>query len=115
MSNSINNCEIVKSRSLSGKKIFQNSKLLIAITMFIAITAAAQQQPLSQDLLQNKTFGRFLEPDCKVGWVKFTKDAPYKATEIFKQQPELLSLRSDDEMRLMKTSKDVANNNHYRF
>ena len=96
------------------KRVFQNSSKLIAISILIAITATAQQ-PLSQDLLQNKTFGRFLSPDSKQGWIKFRDDAPYIAVEIFQEQPELLGLRSDDEMRFEKMRTDAAGNNHYRF
>src|SRR5215217_1320397 len=95
------------------KKIFLKSKMLLAV-LLTALTATAQQ-PLSQDLLQNKIFGRFLDPDSKEGWMELRNDAPYSATEIFKQQPELIGLKSNDEMKFMKTRTDAAGNVHNRF
>lgn len=99
------------------KTIIQYSKLLLAMMWFISTAARAQQalQPLPQPALQNKTYGRFLFPDSKEGWIKFRDDAPYSATEIFKQQPELLGLRNEDEMRIMITRDDKAGNHHYRY
>ncbi|MCY7410344.1 MAG: M4 family metallopeptidase [Chitinophagales bacterium] len=95
------------------KKIFLKSKILLGI--LIAAGVARAQEPLSQELLQHKTFGRFLKADSKKDWISFKDEAPYNAVEIFKQQPELIGLKSDDQMKLMKTRKDAAGNSHYRF
>jgi len=95
------------------KKIFSNATLMLL--MLLSAIATKAQRPLSQDLLQNKMFGRFLNPASEERWIGIRDDAPYTATEIFKQQPELLGLKSNEEMRLMKTRTDDAGNTHYRF
>ncbi|MBS1657024.1 MAG: M4 family metallopeptidase [Bacteroidetes bacterium] len=95
------------------KRLFLNSMLLASL-LLPAVPAVAQQ-PLPQELLQDKNFGRFLFPDSKVGWIKFRNDAPYRAKEIFSQQPELLGMKGGDELKLLRTRTDAAGINHYRF
>lgn len=91
--------------------------LLLVCFQMAALAAGAQQtlRPLPQEKLQNKTYGRFLFPDSKEGWIKFREDAPYTAQDLFVQQPELFGLNSNDEMRLFKMRTDATGNHHYRF
>ncbi len=99
------------------KQMIQKSKLLCLILLMLAIAAAAQQvnQPLPQEKLQDKIYGRFLFPDSQEGWIRFRNDAPYSGKEIFNQQPELLGLSANDEMRLLMQKEDAVGNHHYRY
>jgi Zn-dependent metalloprotease len=73
------------------------------------------QRPLSQELLQHKVFGRYLDPRSLEGWIEFRDNAPYSATEVFTQQPELLGMKSDDELKLIRSRTDAVGNVHRRF
>ncbi|MBC8172284.1 MAG: M4 family metallopeptidase [Chitinophagales bacterium] len=65
--------------------------------------------------LQNKKFVNHIDPASKPGWIEFRFEAPYIAEDLFTQQPELLGMKEDDEMRIFKTNTDVAGNKHYKF
>ncbi|MFN0275412.1 MAG: M4 family metallopeptidase [Chitinophagales bacterium] len=92
------------------KKIF----IICSCLLLMIVSKSYAQQTRTVDL-QNKKFVNHIHPSSKQGWIEFRKDAPYTASEIFKQQPELLNMQADDEMRLWKTNTDKAGNNHYKF
>lgn len=64
---------------------------------------------------QNKKFVNNINPKSHTGWIEFRKENPYHADKLFIEQPELLNMQADDEMRLWKTNTDKAGNHHYKF
>jgi Zn-dependent metalloprotease len=113
MTNSTAQRQTARSRFSAGKRMAAMTRFFLAL--LLSSGAVFAQAPLPQELIRHKTFGRFLHPASRQGWIELREEAPYTAREIFAQQPELLGLSSDDEMRLVKTRTDAAGNAHHRF
>lgn len=92
------------------KKIFIICSCLLL--MIIQDVIAQQIQPVD---FQNKKFVNNIHPASRQGWVEFRNENPYHGDKLFSEQPELLNMQADDEMRIFKTNTDRAGNKHYKY
>ncbi|MFN3939599.1 MAG: M4 family metallopeptidase, partial [Chitinophagales bacterium] len=88
---------------------------IIGICLCVMMHQKLNAQPASLLLNQDKKIAEYIYPNSSPEWIEFRKEAPYSAAKLFNQEPSILQMQPNDELRLWKTSMDKANNMHYKF
>lgn len=92
------------------------SKFLLIITIIVWCGKLNAQQTFKGEPLKlDPATSRFVHPASVKGWIQLRQDAPYVASLIFEEAPQLLGMHAGDEMRIFKMNVDAAGNRHYKY
>lgn len=92
------------------------SKFLFIIIIIVnSISLNAQQKFKGEPLKLDPATSRYVRPASVKGWIQLREDAPYVASLIFEEAPQLLGMQADDKMRIFKMNTDVVGNRHYKY